>query len=191
MSLTGRVPMIAVLGCLVGCLLLAACDDAPEQQSASGASGPQTEKRKVGAVPPEMVAAVSSARGAEAVGVHFALKAAPVVGQELPVDILIVPHRKFASVRASFNAPEGLGFASGKTIEPQQDLSPEEVIKHRLVLQPTRDGIYLINVGVDTESEEGNLIRTFSIPVIVGAATAAAPGASPATNPAPGAKPPG
>jgi hypothetical protein len=133
-----------------------------------------------------MVSAVSSGLGAGSVGVHFELKATPAVGMALPVEIALVPQRKFTMLRAIFSAPEGVQMSEGQQFVPQSDVTPGQVLRHRLVLQPTREGIYLVSVGIETEGDDGNITRSYSIPLIVDAAGAAgpAPGQSPPAEPA-------
>ena len=164
MFLTGRAVLIAVLACMA----VAACDDAPESQSSgTPAAGPSDRKAKPAGLPPEFVSAVSSGRGAGSITVHFALRETPEVGMALPVEIAVVPHLKFTLVRAQFDAPDGLLVSSGRLLEPVRDVASEQILKHKLTLQPTREGIYLISVGVETDGDEGNVTRSFSIPVIV------------------------
>ena len=48
-----------------------------------------------------MVAAVPAGKSSKYVGVHFSLGNSPVVNQALPMDIAIIPHEDFASLRAT------------------------------------------------------------------------------------------
>jgi hypothetical protein len=56
------------------------------------------------------------------------------------------------------------------------------VLKHKLVLQPTQEGVFLVTAAVDTEGADGVVTRIYSIPVIVHPAGAPA---KPADNPSP------
>ena len=51
----------------------------------------------------------------------------------------------------------------------------ETALSHELVLLPAREGIFVVTSSVETESEDGNVTRIFSIPVIVSPAAGAAP----------------
>jgi hypothetical protein len=134
-----------------------------------------------------MVAAVSAGRSASVIGVHFALGNAPMVGRGLPVQIAIVPHQKFASVRAHFDSQDGLTVVSGDNLEPISDPAAEKPVKHQLVLMPAREGVFMVTASVETEAEEGTITRLFSIPVIVGPVE---PGAANTASPAPTSPPP-
>jgi hypothetical protein len=158
-----------------------ACDDAPAPKAPASTATPAPAKSKLAELPPHMVAAVSSGRTAEAISVHFALEAAPAIGKELPVTVAIVPHRPFASIRALFQGPESLGMSSNH-FEQRKDVGSEVVFTHRFTLQPTEEGVFLITAAVDTEGEDGQLTRIYSIPIII---HSAATPAKPAGNPSP------
>jgi hypothetical protein len=172
MILTGRVVMIALLACAA----MTACDDAPPP-AASGTPAASAAPKKGKSLPPQMVAAVSSGKSSSAISVHFELGATPAVGMAMPVKVAIVPHRVFTLVRASFTTPDGLQVSDGRRFEMLREVEPEQILQHQLMIQPTRDGIYLISVGLETDGDEGNITRSFSIPVIVEpVASAAKPG---------------
>ena len=173
-----------VVAALAAGVLLAGCDGAPEpaKTAPSGPNKPAAGKTAV--LPPDMVAAVS-AGSTRTIGVHFALKASPVVNEALPIDIAIVPHLAFSSVRAHFEAHDGLALISGETLDAVASVSAEKPLTHQLVVLPKQEGVYMITASVESEGDDGAITRVFSIPVIV--APAAAPGKTPApaANPAP------
>ena len=178
-----RSAALAVLACVC---VLAGCDDAPPEKTevAPGAGKPAAVP-KVANLSTQMVAAVSSGKTASVISVHFVLGAAPTVGKPLPVEIAIVPHRKFLAVRAHFETHDGLTMTSGDVYGPKEDAESESVLKHNLMLSPEKEGVFMVSAVVDTEGEDGNVTRIFSIPVIVGPAqtVAAVPPPAPAAVP--------
>lgn len=175
MSLKAREVFIAALAGAS----LAACDDAPAPSTPGNAPASSAAKPKgpEQVLPPQMVAAVSAGKTASMLGVHFALQTAPTVGKPLPVDIAIVPHRPFTSVRATFDGPDALRLSEGGRFEPQTDVKAETVLSHKLVLQPGQEGVFLVTAAVETEGEDGTVTRIYSIPVIVhGDGASAKPG---------------
>jgi hypothetical protein len=181
MSLTARVGVA-----LLACALAAGCDDAPAPKAAPTQGGASAKPAsKEAQLPANMVAAVSAGKSAAMISVHFALVAVPTVGKPLPVDIAIVPHRPFTSVRAFFEAPDAVIMATGDVFAPQTDVKAETVIAHKVLLQPTQEGVFLVTAAVETEGEDGTVTRIYSIPVIVHPATEtpAAPTVKPAANP--------
>jgi hypothetical protein len=174
MPQSGRI-LLAVLACALVC----ACDDAPPPTTrtpATGASPSSTGKASI--VPPQMVSAVSAGRSSLLIGVHFALGTTPVVGKPLPVDIGVVPHQPFESLKVLFSSQEGLRVISGAEM-PARSAPAEKLLTHQMVLEPSREGIYMVTAAVETDSEEGNIVRIYSIPVIV-SAQAPQPEATPA-----------
>jgi hypothetical protein len=170
-----------VLVALVCVLALAACDHASEApaegQTAAGAK-PSHAAPKVAQLSGDMVAAVSAGKGADWVGVHFALGALPTVGKPLPVKIAIVPHQAFSALSAHFEPRDGLQMTSGENFGPVNDAKIETPLEHTLVVVPTQEGVFMITVSLDTQGEDGNFTRIFTIPVIVGMnAAGAAPAA--------------
>jgi hypothetical protein len=134
---------------------------------------------KVATLSPDMVAAVSAGKVADAISLHFALRASPVVNQALPVDVAIVPHRKFSLVLVHFEARDGLSTTVGQEFGPAANVSGETPLTHQLVLLPTKEGMFMVTASVETEGGDGNVTRVFSIPVIVAAAPGSAPAAAP------------
>jgi hypothetical protein len=181
-STSNRARVLAALICGV---LLAACDDAPEQQSASAGTATPRPASKIGGLTPDMVAAVSSGKSATMISVHFVLRSPPTIGKSLPVDIAIVPHVDFKVVRVLFEARDGVKLRGGGSLGPLNDAPAEKPISHHLELMPETEGVYMVTASVDTEGDEGSITRIFSIPVIVGPPAAAAetptiPAATPA-----------
>jgi len=175
----------AAVAALVCASIISGCDDPPVQQQARPPAGGAASPTKVGVVPPDMVAAVSAGKASNVIGVHFALRAPPTVNTALPVDIVIVPHRDFSSLVVNFTGQEGLAAVSGNSFGPQTDVKSETPLKHQLVMLPTKEGIFTVTAGVETDGADGNIVRIFSIPVIVSGAAAA----TPAPTPAPPAEP--
>jgi hypothetical protein len=135
-----------------------------------------------------MVAAVSAGRSSGVISVHFALSKPPVVGQALPVDIAIVPHHDFNSVRAHFDGMDGITVTTGTAMDPVTDVKLESVLKHQLVVLPAKEGVYLISATVESESPtEGTVSRVFSLPMVVSARESQEP--APAAASPPGATP--
>jgi len=172
-------------------LALAACGDSAPTPTASDAAAPKKPAPKVAGLAPEMVAAVSAGKAATVISVHFALGTAPAVSKALPVEIAIVPHQEFTSVRAHFESHEGVALITGENFGPVSDSQVEKAISHHLVLLPSKEGVFMITTSVETEGPDGTVTRIFSIPIIVAPAPAptpapaspAAPSATPSANP--------
>jgi hypothetical protein len=173
---------------LVACALVGACDDAPSQKPAEPGT-PRKAEPKGASLPGEMVSAVSASKSSLIISVHFALGAQPAVGKPLPVDIAVVPHRPFASVRAHFDSPDGLKVTSGTEMAPLEDVAEEKVLSHKIELTPLREGVFMVTAAIETQSDEGTITRLYSIPVIVNGN--AGPRTAPPATPPPSSDTPG
>jgi hypothetical protein len=175
----GRRTLLALLAGALMC----ACDDAPPASTAGSASSPRPAQNK-GELPPDMVAAVSAGQSSLIISVHFALGGQPIIGKPLPVEIAVVPHRPFASVRAHFDSQDGIEVTEGAEMPERKDAVAEKALPHRIVVRPLKEGVFMITAGIETHSDEGNITRIYSIPVIV-QPTASAPKPEAATTTAP------
>jgi hypothetical protein len=161
-------------------VLLAGCGDPPSEtagKAAPAAAKPTGPKPATAGA--QMVAAVAASKSANALGVYFSLGNVPKVATALPVDISVITRQDFSSLQAHFESQDGLTMVSGDDLARRTDVKAESTIPHQLVLMPSRDGVYMLTVNVDTEGKEGIVSRIFSIPVIV------APAAAPTADPAP------
>jgi uncharacterized lipoprotein NlpE involved in copper resistance len=168
-----RAVVLVALACV---LALVGCDNAsetPAEAQTATRPKPSPSTPKVAQLSADMVAAVSGGKSADWIGVHFALGAVPTVGKPLPVKIAIVPHQPFSSLSAHFEPRDGLQMTAGESFGPVNDPKPETPLEHALMVVPTQEGVFMISVGVDTQGEEGNFIRIYTIPVIVGMNSAA------------------
>jgi hypothetical protein len=163
--------------------MLAACDGSPDPAETSAGAGKPVVAAKIVGLEPDMVAAVSAGKTATMLGVHFALRAVPTINQPLPIDIAIVPHRDFTTLRAHFESRDGLPMTSGEVFGPRTDAPKEKALTHELVLQPEKDGLFMITAVIESEGDDGTVTRVFSIPVVVSPTEPApAPAPAPAAN---------
>jgi hypothetical protein len=181
-----RQSWFAAMSC---CALLTACGDPAAQDGAKPGPATTRKPQKQRDAVEEMVAAVSAGKSADALGVYFTLGNPPRVNTALPVQIAVLPHRPFSSLRAFFSTQDGLTMISGDQLPVLTGTSPEKSVEHRVVVMPVKAGVYMITATFETEGEDGAISRTFFIPVIVAPAEqAASPAAAP---PATGADMPG
>ena len=177
----------SLLVAVASVVLLAGCDNSSENAPpppSANTTTPAVPKPAKAKLADHMVAAVSQGKAAAAVGVHFMLGSAPRVNQDLPVEIAIVPHEKFTSLKLVLQGQEGIAVVSGDSFGPKKDVEPEKTFSHELVLHPTAEGVFTVGATVETEGSDGVVSRDYAIPVIV------APQAEPAAGAAPAAKPP-
>ena len=175
----GRGLLIAAFS---SCLLLAGCGDSAPEPGSTSTSGTKAAAPKTPQLGERMVAAVSHGNSAKALSMHFSLGNTPTVNTALPVDIVILPHEKFALVRAHFESQEGITVISGDNFGPKADVNSEVPIEHRLTLMPAKAGVFVINASAESENEDSNVSRVFSIPLIVAPQAPPEAPAAPADN---------
>ena len=166
-------------------LWLAGCGDPPPETKPAATSN-KPAGPKLADPGANMVAAVPAGKSSKYIGVHFSLGNSPTVNQALPIDIAVIPHENYASLRGRFEVQDGLTLMSGDALALTKDAKAEVPLKHQVVLMPARAGVYMITASIETEGEEGMVSRVFSIPVIVSAVAPpaeAAPSAAPSTPP--------
>jgi hypothetical protein len=165
--------------------MLSACGDpepAPSSEAKAAAAAPAKARR----VTDNMVAAAAAGKSAAAVGVYFTLGNAPTVNTALPVEVAILPHQDFSTLRARFDSPGGgLTLMSGDLVGPIENVKAEAPLEHKLVLMPQKDGVFVVTANLETAGTEGMVSRIFSIPVIVAPAEAAPAETPPPPAPAP------
>src|SRR5262245_56165711 len=141
------------------CLLLAACsDDAPEKNPTGKPQGAATQAPKAPSITDNMVAAVSAGKSSSFVGVYFTLGGSPTVGTALPIDIAILPHLDFSSLRARLDSPGGgMTLVSGDNLAPLADLKAEKAIEHKVVFMPQKAGVFMVTVNIETVGSDGTV----------------------------------
>jgi hypothetical protein len=103
------------------------------------------------------------------VSMWFDIKARPVVGEPLDIDIALVPQAATEHMRMTFIATEGLTVKPAATAPEYRSVQPGGVYRHTLTVTPREDGAFYIGTIVLMDAENGPEARTFSIPVMVGA----------------------
>jgi hypothetical protein len=171
-------------------LLLAGCSESAPEPGPAAAKTSKPAGPKTADPGANMVAAVPAGKSSKYVGVHFSLGNSPVVNQALPVDIAVIPHEDYVSLRGRFESQDGLTLMSGDALPLKKNAGSEQPIKHQIVLMPARAGVFVITASIETEGAEGMVSRVFSIPVIV-SDVAPPPATVPPAAPTPPAENPG
>jgi hypothetical protein len=166
-------------------LLCAACDDAPEPEtSATPVTAPMGPKvAPPQALPPEMVTAVAAGKSVAEVGLHFALRGQPTIGNPVDIDVALVPRAELISLAVAFESQQNLAVVSGEQFGPASDVAINKPLTHRVTLMPSAEGVYLLSASAKTETVDGTVTSTFSIPLIVSTAAPNTP--APAAAPKP------
>lgn len=127
-----------------------------------------------------MVAGVTVGKPGGLVDLKFKVKSRPELGQPLPIDVAFIPTVASELMRATFISTEGLSVRSSEVPADYERVQPGAVYRHVLTVVPRDNGVYFVSAIVSMQTSAGDVTRTFSIPVVVGA-----PPESEAAGPAP------
>ena len=178
-------PLIRACRCLVGLTAagcLAACGYfGGGSHAAAGPQGTAGAPGHAAAAPADplaadLVEAVSASHSTGPVDLKFALRRRPVAGQPLTVRLRLSLSSSLDRVEARFHSDDGLDIRAGSTLEPLERPAAGVNVEHDLVVVPEREGVYSLMATVTTTSQSESVSRSFSIPILVDPAAAAASG---------------
>jgi hypothetical protein len=130
-----------------------------------------------------MVEAVAQGKPQGAVDLKFDLLERPVEGQPLEVAIALLPQTAARSATVAVTGSDGLQVDKDQEEFEFHAVEPAQVYRHRITVTPTTEGLYLLTLSVSLQHDQGSDSRVFSVPILVGVATAAG-AAPPAGRPA-------
>jgi hypothetical protein len=131
--------------------------------TASPASSQPAQKSR------DMVAAVSSSGTRGPADLRFSLRARPVVGEPVEIELSMIPTVDVQRLFARFQVSEGLELVSGAETERFDDVAAGTEVTHMLTVIPREDGIFNVSAVVLTDTATESLARTYAIPIIAGA----------------------
>jgi hypothetical protein len=154
---------------------LTGCGDEPEPATTGAPAPAATAKAVAPANGVEeatrgMVSGVAPGRAADAaVDLKFELKARPEVGKPLTIDVALVPNVASDVMNVTYLANEGLAVQTSPLPSKYEHVQPGSVYRHQAIVVPKEDGVYALSAIVMVQTDAGDVTRTFSIPVVVGA----------------------
>jgi hypothetical protein len=156
-------------------LALAACGNDPESKPAATSAGAPapgdgtTAGDGTADATRDMVAGVTAAKGAGLVDLKFKVEARPELGQPLVIDVAFLPNVASDLMRATFISTEGLSVRSSEVPADYERVQAGAVYRHQLTVVPRDNGVYFVSAIISMQTPTGDVTRTFSIPVVVGA----------------------
>lgn len=168
-------PRVGLLACALAALLAGCSDSKPTiratgeaARNAKAATQAAAATRKPSAF---MVSAVSVGKPGAPVSLKFELGGKPAVGEPVELRVeLTADNPGITSVRLAFDGGADLEVRAGGELVATAPVAGEPV-EHTVVVAPRREGIFYLSAVAQTEGA-GSLARSFSIPLVVGDATA-------------------
>jgi hypothetical protein len=175
----------AVLMVLVACLNLSACGDssAPEKpaapaeaprQKGSDLEAGRNERPAEDAARGRLANAVATSKGGAAVDLLYDIALRPMAAQPVEVELVFEPRSAADALEVEVSAVPGLTIVSPVQARFAPVASGEQHSTRILVVADT-DGLYYINVIARMVNKVQTEARTFSVPLVVGNASAGAP----------------
>ncbi|HSD74267.1 MAG TPA: hypothetical protein VLB75_05815 [Steroidobacteraceae bacterium] len=117
-----------------------------------------------------MVGGVAAGRAADAiVDLKFELKSRPEVGKPLTVDIALLPKVATDVMNITYLATEGLTVQPTTMPSKYERVQPGSVYRHQATVIPKDNGVFSLSAIVMVQMDTGDVTRTFSIPIVIGA----------------------
>ncbi len=159
---------------LLGALaVLAACSKSsqdmhmPFAHRAKPQAPPIQQDGNVLATDADMVLAVTPAGDAAPVSLKFRLESRPLVGSAVRVEVLLIPSAdaQISHLHAFFSGGDSLQVQSDRGFDAEE-LQPKQVLRHEFTIVPQQEGVLRLQATVDIQQGDGEITRTFTIPVI-------------------------
>lgn len=119
-----------------------------------------------------MAQAVNSGKPGAAVDLRYDIQGKPQVGVPVEIELALVPQVDAESMNVHIGGMDGLALSG--------DLDPtttapkfQEAVKYRFTATPAREGVFYATVTANLVHNGVAMSRTFSVPMVVGAASAA------------------
>jgi hypothetical protein len=172
---------LAIIG-----LVLAACGSRGGDDASPGQGG--AAAKRVTAAANNLVTAVSGGKPSAPIELQFDIATRPEAGKPVDVTLSLVPRgADISELRLQFQSVEGIEMRAGGEMPVQEHPKDGVPLSHTVTIVPQHDGVFALVAMTMVETVDGSIMRTFSIPLVVGAPPAAASGASaPAAKPAQG-----
>jgi hypothetical protein len=136
-----------------------------EKKARAVKQGPTPEELTAG-----MIEAVTVGKSTVPVGLKFEVPSRPVVGQPVPIVIAVMP-QVVGSATLRVSGSEGLNFPSDGNDVDMAAIDPAQAYKVVIPTTPTAEGVQLMGVNLTLTHDEVTETRTFSVPLIVAAAS--------------------
>lgn len=131
--------------------------------------GPTREQQTAG-----MVTAASPSRSAAVGELKFDIHSRPLAGVPLNIDMALLPAVDAPTVTLELSGSDGLAITAGDESQSFADVSRFDVYRKSATVTPAAEGVYFLTVVATFKNVDFADVRTYSIPIIAGAATGAA-----------------
>jgi hypothetical protein len=114
-----------------------------------------------------MVEAAGQGKAQGSVDLKFELAQKPKVGQQLEINLAVLPQIDAKTATIQVAATDGLTLADGAGQFDIPSIAEGEVYRHTINVLPTAEGVFVMGVTLLLKNDDATETRAFSIPIIV------------------------
>lgn len=102
------------------------------------------------------------------VSINYTVTRKPQVGRDLQIDIQFIAEKQIPVLRIGLTTSDGLDLISTDVRERYLDLKPRQSFTKSVVVEPTQENEFYLNMFVVTEIGEQKLARLIKVPIAIG-----------------------
>lgn len=165
MKLTSLGIMLLSLLASVGCHSESSSEQATAQANKAALPKKQTPVDPLA----NMAQAVSSGKPGAAVQLRYDILGKPQVGEPVEIELALVPQADADTLSVHIGGMDGLALSGD--LDPTTSAPKfQELVKYRFTATPAVEGVFYVTITANLEHNGSAMSRTFSVPMVVGAA---------------------
>jgi len=100
--------------------------------------------------------------------VNYSVSRKPQVDRELNIQFQFIARQEIPVLHLGFTASDGLKLVSSDVLEFYRDMKPRQTFSKTIVVEPTAENEFHLNLYVVTESGQTKLAKLIRIPIAIG-----------------------
>jgi hypothetical protein len=102
------------------------------------------------------------------VQINYSVSRKPQVDRDLKIEFQFIARQAIPVLHLGFTTSEGLKLVSSDVLERYHNLKPRQTFSKTVVVEPTTENEFHLNLYVVTESGETKLAKLIRIPIAIG-----------------------
>jgi len=100
--------------------------------------------------------------------INYSVSRKPQVDQELKIEFQFIATQAIPVLHLGFTTSDGLKLVSSDVLERYQKLKPRQTFSKTIVVEPSEENEFHLNLYVVTESGQTRLAKLIKIPIAIG-----------------------
>ena len=165
-TINARILLLCALAALCACQKDPGGTELPKPQIKAKApvvkKGPSAAELTAG-----MVEAAGQGKAQGPIDLKFELAQKPKVGQQLEINLALMPQIDAQTATIQISPTDGLTLADGAGQFDIPSIAEGQVYRHTVNVLPTAEGVFVMGVTLLLKNDDATETRAFSIPIIV------------------------